>query len=273
VDLDHCDEDADVCLECIADAECDDGLFCSGEEACVANECVSSGDPCTEQGLYCSEADNQCLPAPTIIHIYQDNGAVRGGKDNINPDGPASIQARAKGITVCTIVFSEDVDIAVSDVQIRDVYDTVDEVSPETFVYDPMNHALTMTWPEGTFRNQWVRIHVLDSVVSTATGAPLDGEVYAVAGDPGSGFALDGQLPSGDGVAGGMAAFVLGALEGDVSGNRIVNVTDRGIVQQYIGTVCPDADIPSDITGNCVINVTDRGRVQQNIGATLPMLP
>ena len=39
--------------------------------------------------------------------------------------------------------------------------------------------------------------------------------------------------------------FVLGSLIADVTGNRVVNATDRGIVQQNIGKTCPEGDLPS----------------------------
>jgi hypothetical protein len=215
----------------------------------------------------------QTGPPPRVVSIYQDNGAVRGGASNVNPDGPASIEARTKGITRCSIQFSENVNIGPEDVEIRDVNDTRNEAGPSTFTYDPSTFTLTMTWPDGTFVDRWVRIHVLDCVTSATSGAPLDGEIFRTSGDPSSGLALDGSLPSGDGVAGGSAMFVLGSLIADVTGNRVVNVTDRGIVQQNIGKTCPEGDLPSDITGNCVVNATDRGWVQQKIGGTLPTLP
>ena len=312
-----CNEDADQCeAQPVADGTpCPDEFFCNGEETCQAGQCTEGEDPCAEQGLGCDETTDQCVPPPTIVHIHQDNGAVRDGADNINPDGPASIQARTKGITLCKIQFSEDVNIGREDVEIRDVDNTMDLPWPTTFDYEPATYTLTMTWPDGTFEDQWVRIHVLDSVTSVVSGAALDGEicvgtctqrsalsvgqrpdpirvsavspagafrrrqVIGQAGLVGDGFvsvselALDGDLPSGDGMAGGPAMFVLGSLIGDVTGNRMVNVTDRGIVQQHIGEVCPEGDLPSDITGNCIINVTDRGWVQQRIGNTLPDLP
>ncbi len=273
-ELPYCDEDGRQCVECLLDEHCpDDGLFCTGEPVCQEGVCDLSGDPCVDGGLYCDEAARECVSAPVILHIFQDNGAVRGGKDNVNPDGTASIAARSKGITVCTITFSQDVDVTLSDIEVRNAEDTADEAPPATFGYDPATYTVTLTWDDGTFSNQWVRINVLDRVRAMATGAGLDGEIFAVAGDPSSGLALDGEIPSGDGSAGGTASFVLGALMGDVTGNRLVNITDRGTVQQYIGLVCPEADLPSDITGNCIINITDRGRVQQNIGARLPALP
>lgn len=44
---------------CTTDAECDDGLFCTGTETCVSGTCQSSGDPCTG-GTVCNEATDTC---------------------------------------------------------------------------------------------------------------------------------------------------------------------------------------------------------------------
>ncbi len=45
-----------------ADITCDDDVvFCNGAEACIADECQSSGDPCAPLGLVCDEASASCL--------------------------------------------------------------------------------------------------------------------------------------------------------------------------------------------------------------------
>jgi len=59
-----------TCVDCVADAECDDGLFCSGVETCSAGACVAgAGDPCTggaDCENLCNEAADDCLvPAGT----------------------------------------------------------------------------------------------------------------------------------------------------------------------------------------------------------------
>ncbi|MFQ5489123.1 MAG: hypothetical protein ACE5GE_00260 [Phycisphaerae bacterium] len=45
---------------CTTDQECDDGLFCTGPETCVANTCQSAGNPCIAPGLSCNEAADRC---------------------------------------------------------------------------------------------------------------------------------------------------------------------------------------------------------------------
>jgi len=54
---------------CAADADCDDGKMCNGQELCQGGQCTSgtpvscaSGDPC--QGAACDEATGRCTVAP-----------------------------------------------------------------------------------------------------------------------------------------------------------------------------------------------------------------
>jgi hypothetical protein len=53
---------------CTGDADCDDGLYCTGEESCVAGLCVRGGDPC-DDGIACTidscnEARLRCTSLP-----------------------------------------------------------------------------------------------------------------------------------------------------------------------------------------------------------------
>ncbi len=43
---------------CVADADCDDGLWCNGSETCNAGSCVAGSDPCPGQG--CDEVNDVC---------------------------------------------------------------------------------------------------------------------------------------------------------------------------------------------------------------------
>ena len=60
---------------CTSDAECDDGLFCTGVETCNAGSCSSSGDPCPG-GTVCNEATDSC-DAPAC----DNNGTCEAGED------------------------------------------------------------------------------------------------------------------------------------------------------------------------------------------------
>jgi hypothetical protein len=77
-----CDEDNDICLieilpECETDTDCDDGIFCNGEETCdLDGTCQSgSGNPCADDGLFCTgvetcdEGSDTCISAgdPCIL--------------------------------------------------------------------------------------------------------------------------------------------------------------------------------------------------------------
>ena len=44
---------------CETDAECDDGLFCTGVETCVLGTCEPGADPCPEDE--CDETRNACV--------------------------------------------------------------------------------------------------------------------------------------------------------------------------------------------------------------------
>ena len=49
-----CDEDNDLCVECLVDSDCDDVLFCNGDETCVNGTCQSGTNPCPDDGFYCT---------------------------------------------------------------------------------------------------------------------------------------------------------------------------------------------------------------------------
>jgi len=49
------------CPECSADSECDDGLFCTGQERCIDQVCQAGQDPCGA-GKWCHESTDACIP-------------------------------------------------------------------------------------------------------------------------------------------------------------------------------------------------------------------
>lgn len=55
-----CDEINDRCVECLGDSECDDGLFCTGAETCVAGFCQTEPPPCLQSSI-CDEDNDACL--------------------------------------------------------------------------------------------------------------------------------------------------------------------------------------------------------------------
>ena len=54
-----CDEETEVCAECFADADCDDGSFCNGAELCNNGQCDAGTSPC-EADEACNETTEQC---------------------------------------------------------------------------------------------------------------------------------------------------------------------------------------------------------------------
>lgn len=58
--VDLCDEDNDVCLECLEDTGCDDGTFCNGRETCIGGFCQEGISPCLPEEV-CDEESASCL--------------------------------------------------------------------------------------------------------------------------------------------------------------------------------------------------------------------
>jgi len=56
-------------VECVDDADCDDGLFCNGAETCVDTHCIPGQPPCG-LGNVCNEDLKICTmePVPTVSH-------------------------------------------------------------------------------------------------------------------------------------------------------------------------------------------------------------
>ncbi len=51
-----------TCVQCVADWECDDGLFCNGWEECADGICVAGGLPCDDEE--CDEDTHECFATP-----------------------------------------------------------------------------------------------------------------------------------------------------------------------------------------------------------------
>jgi hypothetical protein len=59
-------------MECVDASDCDDGLFCNGDETCVDGICEEGSNPCTPDEA-CNEKDDICEPA---VSIEASTGAV-----------------------------------------------------------------------------------------------------------------------------------------------------------------------------------------------------
>jgi hypothetical protein len=63
---------------CASNAECDDGLFCTGVETCSGGSCQSSGDPCGASET-CNDATDACE-----VPVCDNDGACEAGEDCSN---------------------------------------------------------------------------------------------------------------------------------------------------------------------------------------------
>lgn len=57
--------------DCIDHSDCDDGLFCNGEEVCIQNQCFDGMDPCAEDET-CDEEHDGCVPSAPIPYCLDD---------------------------------------------------------------------------------------------------------------------------------------------------------------------------------------------------------
>ena len=86
-----CDEENDQCTGCVDDADCDDDLFCNGEETCVDNVC-EAGTPvdcddevdCTVDS--CDEDTDACDNTPDDAEC-DDGLFCNGARDVRCPTG------------------------------------------------------------------------------------------------------------------------------------------------------------------------------------------
>jgi cysteine-rich repeat protein len=97
---DSCDEINDSCLNTPNDNNCpDDGLFCTGQEICDAqNDCSSSGDPCPT-GTVCEDQADTCEPIAACGNGILEPGEECDDGNVLDGDGCA---ADCKLVTFCT---------------------------------------------------------------------------------------------------------------------------------------------------------------------------
>ena len=64
---------------CVDDGDCDDGLWCNGEEGCVDGSCEDGSRDCSDvedqcNGSECDEDSDQCVPVPVADGTGCDDG-------------------------------------------------------------------------------------------------------------------------------------------------------------------------------------------------------
>ncbi len=75
---------------CTSSADCDDGLYCNGEEACVDGGCVAGSPIVCDDGIACTadscdEQSDTCIVSPD--HGVCDNGLFCDGEEVCDPTG------------------------------------------------------------------------------------------------------------------------------------------------------------------------------------------
>lgn len=76
--------------ECLVNEDCNDNLFCNGEELCDNGTCVNGPDPCPDDEFWCNgepgcdEINNLCTPSQPRC---QDDGLYCNGEESCNEDG------------------------------------------------------------------------------------------------------------------------------------------------------------------------------------------
>ncbi len=127
---DWCDERAHRCQPraCQSWRDCDDGLYCTGDERCVQGRCVLwPGSDCRSTGHYCDEAVRRCTRVPALgralarmaaahaalpaLHAWDSNSSNSSNSSNTTqPIGSISNEALAGilsaiGLLVFVVLF------------------------------------------------------------------------------------------------------------------------------------------------------------------------
>jgi outer membrane protein assembly factor BamB len=58
-------------IACTGSTDCDDGLYCNGQETCAQEQCIAGSAPCAA-GQSCNENSDQCISAATCIDTDND---------------------------------------------------------------------------------------------------------------------------------------------------------------------------------------------------------
>ncbi len=83
-----CNPDDGECVECVGDADCDDGAFCNGDETCGDdNTCVAGEAPCDPATEQCNEETDTCEAVCTEDADCPDDGNFCTGDPECGADG------------------------------------------------------------------------------------------------------------------------------------------------------------------------------------------
>ncbi len=101
--------------ECAIDADCDDGLYCNGEESCVNGACESGERPCPPDTpcAYCDEDADACVVPACTVDADCDDGAFCNGIEQCVNCSCIEGEAPCPNTEDC-IVCMEDLDACAS---------------------------------------------------------------------------------------------------------------------------------------------------------------
>jgi aminopeptidase N len=185
-----------------------------------------------------------------ILHTSDSQVSYQNGPPVVVQTNPQPGDALQTGPSQLTITFSENVSISAGDVSV--VGDSTGPAS-FSFSYSAGTYAATLDFG-GPLPGDDYTVTVADTVVSSAAGISLDGEMA----DPNN----PASLPSGEGLPGGNAVFdfsVAAHCPGDLNGDGFRNVSDFTLFAAAFGSQLgdPDYNPDADLDGNGIVNVTD----------------
>jgi hypothetical protein len=180
--------------------------------------------------------------SPTLRVVSLDAGGARDGAYPYS--GTGAVVPHATGITRVDLYFNRAPNVPGGAFTALKPCGQVELAAPQvdTSGANEQPFRVTLSWPDYTFVNRAIRIGIsadaTPRVSDVEDGDALDGDI----GDP-----LDGPLPSGNGVPGGDAEFLLFSLVGDVDGSRTVTPADIAALVEADGSINnPLLDLDND---------------------------
>ncbi len=245
---------------CSSDAECDDGLFCTGVETCGANgSCLDGTMPCAA-GLVCDDVADVC------------------NDENTNNDNTTPSETRSYSRDLATFLGGNNQD-TIRDIFVDDAGNIYVTGGTESSNFPVTSGSYDATFNSGT-RNHDVFVAKFDSsgnrVWATFVGGPNYDRAYAIEVDNQGFVYVAGRAGVGFPVTSGTVQTAFG---GDVNPNNPIYGTQDGFIfklspdgktlvwSTYFGgddrSFVRDMDI--DLAGNVYIVVTDVSRTNPHI--------
>jgi len=191
----------------------------------------------------------------------------------------SSVEPCSGGVQTIEVNFNEPVSFEQDDVGLWAVSfhgdsETTDGVLVPQSIAGSGTDTMVISLQGGTVVNTWVKVALGGSSITDIAGNLLDGNAPA----GGSGFTClydaSVDLPSGDGSAGGNAAFYLASLKGDVTGDLFVGQSDLDVVLSFWGQyVLPGDPSSGDLTDDGFVGAADLDVILDNWGWALPISP